>query len=92
MASADEETGDLIVKIVNAGGTEMKLNLKVGLTGTKLKGTAKIVSLQNSKTDSVSTLEQSAVVPYTRVVNGFSDTLGVTVEAYSGTAIRLRTK
>ncbi|MDE5897588.1 MAG: hypothetical protein K2H43_07225, partial [Clostridia bacterium] len=93
VASADEETGDLIVKIVNAGATEMKLNLNVGVTGTKLKGTAKITVLQNRKSDAVSTLEGSAIYPYSSVVNGFTNgnTLGVTVEPYSVTAVRIRT-
>ncbi len=94
VASADEETGDLIVKIVNAGATEMKLNLNVGTSGVKLRGTAKIVTLQNGKTNAVSTLaDGSAVYPATRVVDGFTDnTLGVTVEPYSVTAVRVRTK
>ncbi len=94
VASADGETGDLIVKIVNAGGTEMKLNLDVGVAGTELKGTAQITTLQNFKSNAVSSLQGDAVQPVKRVVNGFTggNKIGVTIDPYSVTAVRIRTK
>lgn len=94
VVSADEETKDVIVKLVNAGANDIKLNIDVQMTGVTLGGTAKRTVLQGFTKDDVSTLEESAVMPYNRIIGGFTDgnKIGVTLGSYSVTALRIRTK
>lgn len=94
VVSADGETKDVIVKVVNAGAKDIKLNIDVQMTGVTLGGTAKRTVLQGFTKDDVSTLEESAVAPYHRIIGGFTDgnKIGVTLGSYSVTALRIRTK
>lgn len=94
VVSADEETKDVIVKVVNAGANEIKLNIDVQMTGVTLGGTAKRTVLQGFTKDDVNTLQESAVLPYSNILGGFTDgnKIGVTLGSYSVTALRIRTK
>ncbi len=94
VVSADEETGDIIVKLVNAGANDIKVNINVDMTGVTLGGTAKQTVLQAMSKDDVSTLEQSALAPYSNILGGFTDgnKIGVMLGQYSVTALRIRTK
>lgn len=94
VTSADEETGDIIVKIVNAGENEMKFNIALELSGVDLTGIAEVTELTAYPSD-VSSLENgTAIYPKTYTIGAFTDgsTIGYTVQGYSVTAIRIHTK
>lgn len=94
VVSADEETKDIIVKVVNAGDKDIKLNIDVNMTGVTLGGTAKQTVLQAFGKDDVSSLQEEAVVPYSQILGGFTNgnRIGVTLGQYSVVALRIRTR
>ncbi|MDE7296375.1 MAG: hypothetical protein K2N84_03840, partial [Clostridia bacterium] len=85
------EGGDVLVKIVNASGEDVRLN--VALTDVTLRGNAKVTVLSNENYKAVNTLTQNAVEPSEYTIGDFTEnTLGYTAPAYSVTCIRLYTK
>lgn len=93
VTSADRETGDVIVKIVNAGNKEIKTNVQFALSGVSCKGIAEVVTFVGNKSGDVSTLDHSALRTATYKIGGFTGkTFGYTVQPYSVCAIRIRTK
>lgn len=92
VTSMDEETGDVIVKIVNAGATDLKININVALTDVQLTGIAAVTELSGADGTAISTLVSGAVEPVSYKLGSFGDTLGYTAKGYSLTAIRFRTK
>lgn len=89
--SLDEETGDVIVKIVNAYGEEADVNVELYLGTRKLTGVADVTVLQNEDLDAVSTTAASAVTPNNFKI-GVEKTFGYTAQKYSVTVIRVHTK
>ena len=94
VTSLDEETGDIIVKIVNAGKDDLKTNVNVAVSGLTLKGVGAVTTLTNEDPKAISTLKNGcAVEPETVTIGEFTDnTLGCFVPAYGAVAIRIATK
>ena len=89
VASRDEETGDIIVKLVNAGDQDADINIAV--KGAATAGIADVTVLQCDDVNAVNTLSGESVSPesYTLGVNA---TFGYTAAARSVTVLRIRTK
>lgn len=100
VVSADEETGDIIIKIVNAGTAAMKINFSLaGMEGIRLADIADVYEVVGLEYDSVNTLDGDDAVEdvYTlpsHTIGAFTDgnTFGYEVQALSVTAIRVRTR
>lgn len=85
------EGGDVLVKIVNASGESIRMN--VALSNVTLRGNAKVTVLAGESYKAVNTLENTAIKPNEYTIGGFTEnTLGYTASAYSVTCIRLYTK
>ena len=89
VVSRDEETGDIIVKLVNAGDQDADINIAV--KGAATAGIADVTVLQCDDVNAVNTLSGESVSPesYTLGVNA---TFGYTAAARSVTVLRIRTK
>ncbi len=100
VVSADEETGDIIIKIVNAGTEAMKINFSLaGMEGIRLADIADVYEVVGLEYDSVNTLDGDDAIEdvYTlpsHTIGAFTDgnTFGYEVQALSVTAIRVRTR
>lgn len=94
VTSLDEETGDIIVKIINAGADDLKTNIEIGVTGLTLKGVGSVTTLSCDDPKAISTLKGSAVEPETVTVGEFTDgnKLGCLVPGYGAVAVRIATK
>ncbi len=92
VASRDKETGDVILKLVNAGGGTLKVNVDFTVSDLALKGIADVVELSASSADQVNTLDEETVRPkkYTLGITGTS--FGYELKPFTVTAIRIRTK
>ncbi len=91
--TSKDDAGNLIVKIVNAGGTQVKFNINVALADTELTGIAKVTEISNSDPDAVSTYAAGdAISPETWKAGFTGKSLGIAVKPYSVTAIQIRTK
>lgn len=94
VASVDEATGDIIVKIVNASADTVKINVK--LKDAKINGLAHVTVLQNDNYKAVNTLENlenPAVSPEKFSIDGFTnDTFGYEAKGYSVAAFRVHVK
>ncbi len=92
VASCDEETGDVILKLVNAGATTLKVNVNFAVTGLNVKGIADVVELDGKSKDAVNTFDDEAVRnrKYTIGIDGTA--FGYSLKPYSVAAIRIRTK
>ncbi len=85
------EGGDVLVKIVNASGEDIRMN--VALSDAVLRGSAKVTVLSGESYKTVNTLENTEVAPKEYTIGDFTEnTLGYTAPAYSVTCIRLYTK
>ena len=91
VVSKDEHTGDVIVKIVNAGEDTVNFNVTVG--SAKLTGIAEVTELSNDGLQETSTLALgNLILPKSEKI-GFKDgTFGYAIKPYSVTAFRIRTK
>ncbi len=89
VASVDEETGDVIVKVVNAGEDTVGINFKT--EGIKAAGTADLIELYE-ELDAVNTLGDEIVAPRTHVLGKIGSTVGCRVRAHSVTVLRIHTK
>ena len=100
VTSMDEETGDILIKIVNAGETPVKMNISLaGMEGVRLADIAEVYEVLGLAYDSVNGVEDGAVYEdvYTvpaHTVGAFTDgnTFGYEIEALSVTAFRVRTR
>ncbi len=95
VTSADEETGDILIKIVNAGETSVRLNVSLGRLDVKLANIAEVREVTGFTYADANTLDGENVTPtksYT--IGNFSggNTFGYEVKPLSVTAIRVRTR
>ncbi len=89
VVSYDEATGDIIVKLVNAGKNDLKVN--VDLKGSTVKSSGEVNYLCGD-IYAENTLEESPVTPQSEKLSSVSSKFGYTVKAYSANVIRLHTK
>ena len=96
MTSADEETGDILIKIVNAGETSVRLNVELGsLNGVKLAEIAEVREVTGLAYEDINELDRknvSARDSYTIGAFTNGNSFGYEVKALSVTAIRVRTR
>ncbi len=90
VTSLDEATGDIIVKIVNAAETTVRLNIDLG--DAEISGIADVTRLSADRKD-VNTLEDTPVLPRTSSIGGFTDgVIGLSLTRSSVTCVRIHTK
>ncbi len=87
--TVDEETGDIIVKLVNGSGSAFDVNIAV--KGASTAGLAYVTTLQCDDTAAANTLAEEKVSPESYTL-GIASTFGYTAEAYSVSIIRITTK
>ena len=94
VTSQDAETGDIIVKIVNAGEEAVKFNVSLAdLEGVELTGIAEVFSVVGSSYEDTNDIGFNTVAPINSYKIGFSDgVFGYEVDPLSVTAFRVRTK
>ena len=91
VVSTDEETGDIIIKLVNR--TESDRVVAIDLNGTQVKDEAYVAQVAGDSLNNDNILgakEDCIMEEFT--VNGFSDKFNYTIPQYSATVIRLHTK
>ncbi len=92
VASCDEETGDVILKLVNAGNTTLKINVNFTVSELSPKGIADVVELTGSSAEAVNTAERSPIRPKTYTIGIEGTQFGYELKPFTVTAIRIRTK
>ena len=85
----DEETGDVIVKLVNGSETAAAVNIAV--KGASTAGIADVTVLQSDDVNAANTMSGENVSPE-KYTLGINSTFGYTAEARSVTVLRIRTK
>ena len=85
----DEETGDVIVKLVNGSETAAAVNIAV--KGAATAGIADVTVLQSDDVNAANTMSGESVSPE-KYTLGVNSTFGYTAEARSVTVLRIRTK
>ncbi len=91
VTSIDEATGDIIVKIVNAGDSEFKLNVQID--DATLTGLANVTELFSEELTDVSTLGNNVGYPEYFTIGAFTgSTFGYKLQPYSVTAFRVHVK
>ena len=91
IVSVDEKSGDIIVKVVNAGENTIKLN--VDIKNAKLRGVADATFLVGDGLYDKSTLDSDAVAPRSRVLGIVGgNEFGYNLAPYSVSVFRVRTK
>ena len=85
----DEETGDVIVKLVNGSETAAAVNIAV--KGAATAGIADVTVLQSDDVNAANTMSGENVSPE-KYTLGINSTFGYTAEARSVTVLRIRTK
>ena len=85
----DEETGDVIVKLVN--GSERAAAVNIAVKGAATAGIADVTVLQCDDVNAVNTMSGESVSPE-KYTLGVNSTFGYTAEARSVTVLRIRTK
>ncbi len=91
VADLDEETGDVILKLVNAGKTKLKVNVDFSVTGLTPAGIADVVELSAESADAVNESGKEAVHPE-KYTLGIGNVFGYELPPYTVAAIRIRTK
>ncbi len=87
--SKDSATGDIIIKLVNASGENVDVNISID--AMKMKGYAEVVKLQNGDTTAFNSLTEKKITP--QYLNlGVDGVIGYTAEAGSVTSIRVKAK
>ncbi len=90
VASLDEATGDYIVKIVNAGTEDLRVNVSLG--SAALTGIADVNELLAPR-DAVNTLEKESLYSYRKTIGAFTDgTAGYELLGGSVVSLRFHTK
>ncbi len=96
VTSADEETGDIIIKIVNAGESAVRFNVSLaGLEGVQLADIAEVCEVYGLGYNDTNDLQFTTVAAYpSHTIGKFTDgnTFGYEIKACSVTAIRVRTR
>ena len=95
VTSADEETGDILIKIVNAGETAVRFNVDLGDLDVRLSGIAQVqevTGLGMTDTNALGAENVSARKAYTIGAFSRGSTFGYEVKPLSVTAIRVRTR
>ncbi len=91
VVSTDEETGDIIIKLVNR--TESDRVVAIDLNGTEVEDEADIAQVAGDSLWNDNYLgAKEACVMEEFTVKGFSDKFNYTIPQYSATVIRLHTK
>ncbi len=91
VVSTDEETGDIIIKLVNR--TESDRVVAINLNGTEVDSEAYVAQVAGNSPGNDNILgakEDCVMEEFT--VNGFSDKFNYTIPQFSATVIRLKTK
>ena len=91
VVSTDEETGDIIIKLVNRTGSDRVV--AVDLKGAEIKDEAYVAQVAGDSLGNDNILgakEDCIMEEFT--VKGFSKKFNYTIPQYSATVIRLRTK
>ena len=89
-ATADKNTGELIIKIVNTLGTNQTVSIK--LTGNKKPvNKAQLTVLQNNNLDAVNTLDNPAeIVPTEQLIDIKGKIITVTLMPYSFSLVKVK--
>ena len=82
--------GDIVLKIVNASGED--INVNVAVSNARLKGTASVTVLQNDDMKAVNRESDEVVSPETYTAGAFGKKLGYTAKKYSVSAIVFKVK
>ena len=87
----DEETGDIIIKLVNR--TDSDRVVAIDLNGTQVESEAYVAQVKgNSLWDDNYLGAKEACIMEEFTVNGFSEKFNYTIPQYSATVLRLHTK
>ncbi|MFD4598447.1 alpha-L-arabinofuranosidase C-terminal domain-containing protein [Streptomyces sp. NPDC058464] len=89
VVTADEKTGDLIVKVVNAQSAAARTAIDLG--GAEVARKARVTTLAAAP-DAVNTETSTAVAPVTSTFTGVADRFTYTFRANSVTFLRIRQK
>ncbi|MEO8594474.1 MAG: alpha-L-arabinofuranosidase C-terminal domain-containing protein [Candidatus Solibacter sp.] len=90
-AALDDKTGEVVLKVVNAGKTEAPVSFSLG--GASAKGTAKTVTLASADLAVENSLkEPKKIAPVEGTVNANGSTVEVTLPAQSLTVLRVPVK
>ena len=91
VVSTDEETGDIIIKLVNR--TESDRVVAVDLNGTKVASQAKVAQVAGNSlwNDNILGAKEDCVMEEF-TIDGFSSQFNYTIPQFSATVIRLKTK
>ncbi len=87
----EDETGDVIIKIVNASEEAVDFNVALSTGSMSLTGVADLTVLQCDNLRATSTIGAPAVTPQTARI-GVENTFGYTAEGYSVAVIRVHVK
>ena len=91
VTSYDDETGDVLIKLVNSGEADIKLNIKLGVWGLSLRGLAEVTEFAGFAP--TATYSTTSFAPKTYTIGSFSgDTLGFTAKPQSVTLLRVKAK
>ncbi|WP_033401549.1 alpha-L-arabinofuranosidase C-terminal domain-containing protein [Actinopolyspora mortivallis] len=90
VVTRDEETGELIVKVVNAQNNPARTELDIE-GASRLASTAHLTTLQGDP-DAVNTAESRPIKPEKSVVRGVDENFTHTFPAHSITVMRIRTQ
>lgn len=92
VASRDEKSGDLILKVVNPSKARKEARIALsGVEGVKPRGEATVLA-SKSLTDQNSLENPKKVAPVTKPVEGAGSSFRFTFDPYSMTVLRLKTK
>ncbi|CAM5347559.1 non-reducing end alpha-L-arabinofuranosidase OS=Streptomyces alboniger OX=132473 GN=CP975_30025 PE=3 SV=1 [Streptomyces alboniger] len=89
VVTRDKATGDLIVKVVNAQGTQARTKVNLG-QGAKAAGRAAVTTLAADPA-AENTKDKTPVKPVASVFTGVDDSFSYTFPAHSVTFLRIRT-
>ncbi|MCH5186319.1 MAG: carbohydrate binding domain-containing protein, partial [Oscillospiraceae bacterium] len=89
VASYDEESGDIILKIANSNGSEK--TIPVEIEGFELNGTAEVNCIKAEPQEWNTIAAPQKVSPKTSVITDFVSNCDYTVPAYSFTVLRIGT-
>ncbi len=89
IVSYDKKTGDIVIKIVNAGDEDIDINFEI--SSATPTGVADVTVLQNDDIMAKNTLDKEKVSPYTYTLD-VSKKFGYTADMYSVSVIRIHVK
>jgi hypothetical protein len=89
-AARDEQAGEVILKVVNAGDQEAETTIK--LPGAEVAADGKLIALSGEPDDENSPAEPNKIVPVDRALNGVGAQFTHSFSAHSLTVLRLKAK